>query len=85
MFAQFYTDRLNTRNEVLKLPTTALYIPVLDNPITNLEVFEAIKSLKMDSAAGIDGLFPGYMKFLTDEWIIMITEVFNTIFWGELP
>ena len=44
-----------------------------------------IKLLKSGKAAGCDGLAPGVLKFLDDEWILLLTYLFNQVFSGEYP
>ena len=66
-------------------PTTQCYIPVLDDPITPYEVDTCIKKLKSNKAAGIDGIPPGIIQLLPDEWIILLTFIFNQIFTTSYP
>jgi hypothetical protein len=61
------------------------YIPLLDDPIMPNEVLEAIEEMKMGKAAGLDGVTPDLLKFLHDEWIVELTDLFNRVFVTEYP
>ena len=62
-----------------------MYIPILDDPIFPDEVITQIESLKPNKACGIDGIPPGILKLLNDEWILLITYVYNQVFEGNYP
>ena len=81
-FCRHYEHLLNPALEDTDIfePNIPTYIPVLDDPISPNEVDEAIKSLKKNKAAGVDGLAPGILKLLTTEWILLLTWLFNLIF-----
>jgi hypothetical protein len=64
---------------------TGRYIPILDDVIDPSEVIQATKLLKANKAAGTDGLSPGLLKLLNDEWILLMTHIFNCVFMGEYP
>ena len=49
------------------------------------EVYDCIQKLKPSKAAGIDGISPGILKILPDSWILLITHIFNLIFFGQYP
>ena len=59
---------------------TNVTIPLLDEAITPLEVQQQVKLLKSDKACGPDGLSPGIIKILPEQWILLITSIFNVIF-----
>ena len=54
-------------------------IPVLDSPVTLLEYERAVHSLKPSKAAGRDGVSPGILKILPDNWIAVLLTLFNII------
>ena len=55
-------------------------IPVLDDNFTSFEVKEQIKKLKSNKSCGPDGIPPGIYKLLNNEWILLLTSLFNIIF-----
>ena len=60
--------------------TTDVYIPVLDDPITPLELQQQSKLLKSDKACGPDGVPPGIFKIIPAQWIVFLSSCFNNIF-----
>lgn len=58
-----------------------VYIPVLDDPITPLEVCNQIHKLKPGKASGPDGVPPGIFKLLPAQFIVMISTLFNHVFY----
>ena len=81
-FCEHYEQLLSkTSNaESLYMPTRNVYIPVLDREISPCEVDLAIRKLKANKACGYDGLSPFVVKQLNDDWILLITFMFNKIF-----
>ena len=73
------------RNQEEYIPTRNTYIPVLDDPIEPDEVDNCIKRLKTSKAPGPDGIAPGILKHLPDDWIILLTFVYNAIFNQNYP
>ncbi len=61
-----------------------VYVPVLDDPITTLEVEQQIKIMKADKAGGPDGLPQGIFKLLPAQWILFLTNLFNRIFYSAM-
>ena len=59
---------------------TEVTIPVLDEPISTVEVETQIKKLKSNKACGPDGVPPGLFKILPIEWVMYISILFNSIF-----
>ena len=59
---------------------TDVYMPILDDPITEHEVCVQIGKLKSNKACGPDGLAPGIFKLLPVNWILCITTLFNAMF-----
>ena len=66
-------------------PRHQRYIPVLDDPIDVSEVFRCTKKLRPNKATGSDSIPPGVLKVLPDQWIILLTNIFNLIFFGHYP
>ena len=65
--------------------TTGLTIPVLDEPITPLEVELQIRKMKPNKACGPDGLASG-ISLLPAQWILNLTTLFNCVFFsGHYP
>ena len=69
----------------LDVPSIDTYMPILDDPITVLEVRNVIAKLRQGRAAGIDGIPPGILKLLNGEWLYVLTYLFNMVFDGEYP
>ena len=86
-FCDYFTDLLNTESSrsPLIIPQTDVYIPILDDDLMPHEIESSIKKLKVDKAAGLDGVPPGLFKQLPDEWILVITYLFNEVFTGQYP
>jgi len=80
-FKQHFEELLNTETSpVLAPPASNVYVPILDDDISPLEVQHQVNKLKVNKAAGTDGLPPGVLKHLTPEWIITLTVFFNLVF-----
>ena len=86
-FCEYFTGLLNpsTAPTDLYIPESHTYVPVLDDPIQPAEVESAIKTLKANKAAGTDGISPGLFKLLSDEWLLIVTFLFNMVFQGAYP
>lgn len=59
---------------------TDVTIPVLDDPISTLEVQRKIRKLNVKKASGPDGLSPGILTMLPPTWILTLTTLFNNVF-----
>ena len=86
-FCEYFQGLLNPSmadphcdHQLAPVPSSGVYIPVLDDPIDPSEVDASIKQLKSNKAAGTDGAPPGVLKLLTVEWIVLLTFMFNLIF-----
>ena len=66
-------------------PTRYIHIPVLDDPIQTIEVDRCMNKLKSGKAAGVDGIAPGVLKMLPDNWIVLLTQLFNAVFYSDYP
>ena len=86
-FCLFYKTLLNLVDVSLLsyTPTLFKYIPLLDDPISPGEVDDSISDLNKEKSAGVDGIPPGVLKLLPDEWILIITFMFNLVFSGMYP
>ena len=85
-FCDHYEKLLKSHESIQNfVPENNIYILVLDNDITVDEVNEQIKRLKMNKAAGCDGLAPGILKLLNVTWIMLLTFLFNVVFNGHYP
>ena len=86
-FCEYFTELLNPPGGPTKLniPDCDTYVPFLDDPIQPIEVEDVIKKLKPDKAAGIDGISPGLFKHMPDEWLLILTFLFNCVFSGDYP
>ena len=58
-----------------------VYIPSLDDPVTSVEMCEQINKLKCGKASGPDGVPPGILKALPAQFILMISTLFNPVFY----
>ena len=80
-FKEFFDQALNSDEpSSLDHICSDIYVPVLDDPIIESEVKEQVKNLKIDKAAGTDGIPPGVIKLLPSTWIMFITVLLNTLF-----
>lgn len=87
-FADHFTKLLNSdnnRDSNLIIPSSGVYIPILDNDISPIEVQDQINKLKTSKGPGLDGIPPGVIKLLPDEWLLLITFIFNKVFSGYYP
>jgi hypothetical protein len=86
-FATHFSALLNPENqqEDLVIPSSGIYIPVLDDDISPGEIIDQLKKLKPNKAAGVNGVPPGVLKWMPDEWIILITYIMNIVFSGFYP
>ena len=63
-----------------------IYYPaVLDDDTMPGEALDQIKRLKPGKAAGVDGIPAGALKWLPDDWILLLTNVMNNVFYGMCP
>ena len=60
-------------------------MPILDDMIQPHELLHCLKSLKQNKAGGVDGVPPGILKLLSDDWIVLLTHLFNTVFDNGYP
>jgi hypothetical protein len=89
-FCGYYHELLSQTDENFEdlasfTPASGIYVPVLDDPISPIEVDNAVKCLKQNKAAGVDGVPPGILKVINAEWILLLTFVFNRIFLNYYP
>jgi hypothetical protein len=85
-FAEHFSELLNSENNVfLTIPPSGVYIPLLDDDIAPGEVMDQIKKLKASKSAGQDGIPPGVLKYLSDEWLLLLTFILNSVFSGFYP
>ena len=87
-FCAHYENLMNPPldpSETEYVPDCNRYIPILDSPISPNEVHESIKDLNANKAAGVDGLAPGVLKLLTAQWVLLLTFLFNCVFFGTYP
>lgn len=75
----------NQQEDYTPINKYIVHIPVLDDPIESTEVKLCIRKLKVDKAPGTDGIAPGILKILDDEWILLLTFAFNAVFEGSYP
>lgn len=57
-----------------------VFIPVLDEAMTTMEIEQRIKQLKSGKACGPDGVSPGLYKLLPGSWILTLMTLFNAVF-----
>ena len=85
-FKQHFEALLGSTNDLsLYTPEVQTHIPELDDIISPYEVEQQIKILKAGKAAGADGVPPGIFRFLSDDWILCITYIFNNVFATQYP
>ena len=88
-FKEYFESNFNPPNG-LRLNdcnfSTDVSIPILDEIISPLEIQRQAKLLKSDKASGPDGLSPGILKILPEQWFILLATIFNNIFYsGAYP
>jgi hypothetical protein len=88
-FCDYYEELLHDDSHMtdisLFVPTKNIYVPVLDDPISPCEVDHAIKCLKQAKAPGTDGIPPGMLRLLSDDWTLLLTHLFNRVFGNVYP
>lgn len=84
-FCQYYEDLLKAELRQDFTPLFPKYIPILDDPFDPIEVERAIKQLEAKKAPGLDGIAPGLLKMMDDDWLIAITFLFNSVFDTSYP
>ena len=62
--------------------TGSLYIPLTDDPITPLEVDDAIRTIKPNKSGGPSGISPGILHLLPMTWILFLAHLFTAIFYS---
>ena len=77
----YFTTLLNTPKGLLHAPSFQnLYIPAMDNRISEKELQDVIKRAKMGKACGPDGILIEYIKFATDNVLKTLLDLMNKIF-----
>ena len=85
-FCAHYQQLLNPGVQIqVYLPSVFKYMPILDDDITPLEVHTNVKKLKTNKTAGCNGLPPGVLKHVNQDWIILLTHLFNMVFSSDYP
>jgi hypothetical protein len=85
-FAKHFSELLNAADATeLQCPSTNIYIPILDDPISTAEVDASLRGLHSSKSAGPDGVPPGILKFLPPAWITLLTFLLNLAFSGSYP
>ena len=56
------------------------FIPELDNPITEQEVRQAIKNLKIGQASGLDNICAKFVKYAEYFAVPFLTKLFNELY-----
>ena len=73
--ANVYESDTQTMNE-----TETNFIPELDNPISEDEVRDAIKNLKVGKASGLDEICGEFLKYSENLIIPFLTKLFNKLY-----
>ncbi len=86
-FKVYFQNLLNPDGVAINLniPDVNMYVPLLDDMFMLDEVEKVVKKLKSNKAAGINGIPQDIFKFLSDDWLITITHLFNLVFSGLYP
>ncbi len=58
---------------------------MLDDPISEAEVCDKINRMSPETAPCTDGIPLGTFRYLTDQWIWLLTFLLNLIFLGTYP
>ncbi len=59
---------------------TDVNVSFLDEPIISIQVEQQAKFMKSDKVCGLYGVYSGIFKILPETWILIITSLFNNIF-----
>lgn len=78
-FEKVLNPARETQNDLSDL-STDINIPVLDEPISPLEVQNQIKRMKVNKACGPDGIPPGVFSLMSPQWLVTIATLFSCIF-----
>ena len=84
-FSDHFEKLLNPVENTVRIAVSQVYIPVLDDPINPREVLDEIRKINPTKAPGNDGIPPGIVKWLPDEWILLLTDIVNSVFHGVYP
>lgn len=88
-FKVYYESTFNPHNNVRLSDcdfTINVLIPILDEPISPIEIQKQAKCLKPDKASGPYGVSPGIYKILPGQWFLLLATVFNNKFYsGDYP
>jgi hypothetical protein len=78
----YFSDLLNSNTEVtdINVPSSGVYMPILDSDIEPGEIITELRNMKSRKAPGVDGIPPGVLKHLPDEWILLMTWIMNLVF-----
>ena len=74
-------DPPNTETEEIADVSDAPYIPLLDDPIEEVEVVEAAESCK--ESKSFIGITPAIFQCLPSIWIIFVTQILNMVFCSD--
>ena len=85
-FSDIMNHESPSREEWNINPSDLPNVPVLDAPITDEEVFNAVSSLKSGKSPGWDGIKGSVLKALCDLMLPFLTPLFNGVFeHGHFP
>ena len=76
-------DHFKYLNNALEAPQDFVNINDVNDdlnvPITESEVRSCMKKIKNGKSAGLDGIYPEFIKYVPDELVLMITTFFNKV------
>ncbi len=81
-FRAYYDEVYNPEGSTAPDPNQCqsdVFIPVLDEPVEVGEVITQMNNMKPNKSCGPDGVSPGVVKYLPGQWILALTEMFNSI------
>ena len=53
--------------------------PVLDDPISEVEILREARNMNSNKACGLDGITPGIFKVLPGAWLLFLVTLFNNL------
>ena len=72
-------DNKSENSDINPSVSSSYTVPILDEPIDDMEVRAALKALKKNKAPGLDGLPPPVFKMFHNQLVMFATALFNKL------
>ena len=89
--AEFYKDYIKLMNPPIPssekhyVPDCHRYIPLLNDPLNPIKISSCILDLETNKSPGVDGVPLVSSIFLYMHWPLLLTFLFNFVFYGSYP